>query len=255
MQENITVAKFGSELLVSDKGVDHDRINLYASGLAETHGKDGLVVVTSGAVAAGRMRLEQQGTDASDWSEVTLAQLGSASITHAWEHAFDRAGMNAGGLLTTHHEIEDKTEGPSLLRAMRLAIERRVVSIVNENDALSNTELMKLACGGDNDGLASHVSRAIGADTLKLFTKRGGVVDDAGTLIEEVNQKNYAEVRLMLDERVHGSTRTGSSGNGRGGMMSKLEAGWLAAQDGITTYISATNHDMTGDFTTRVVVG
>ncbi len=255
MGTSITVAKFGSELVVGDQGIDQGRINQYAAGLAETYGEGGLVVVTSGAVAAGRRRIEKGGDSAECWSDITLAQLGSVAITHAWETAFDDLDIYAGGLLTTHHEIEDKQEGPSLIRAMRLALERGVVSVVNENDALSNVELMKLACGGDNDGLASHIARAISADTLQLFTKKGGIVDDEGRLIEEVNGRNYGQVSHMLQERAKRKGAEGKDGIGRGGIVSKVEAGWAAAQSGITANIAATNHDMTGESVTRIVIG
>jgi glutamate 5-kinase len=253
MSEQLTVVKFGSELVTNQHGVDRQRIDDYTDGLVDygIYEPNELLVVTSGAVEAGKARLRKQGYDYSDWDDITLAQLGAASVTRCWEECFEGVGVMAGGLLTTHHEIEDQEEGPSLLRAINLARERGVVSIVNENDALSIAELMELVTGGDNDGLAAHIARACGARTLKLFTKKGGVMNGRGELIEEVNSKNYHATLLMLKQR----ELLGKKGNGRGGMSKKLQAAWLAAQAGIQAEIAAVNRDMTGDLVTRFVVG
>lgn len=256
MTKSIKVVKFGSELVVDHQGIAREAIEQYATGLViNSQAEEGLVVVTSGAVAAGKRRLEVSGKSADDgWDKVTLAQLGATSIMNAWEMAFDDVGIYAGGLFATHHEIEDRSEGPSLIRAMKLALSRGVVSIVNENDALSDIELMKLACGGDNDGLASHIAKAIGADVLQLFTKKGGIVDDNGELIEEVNSNNHEQIYSMLRERELSKGAEYTS-VGRGGILSKIEAGWSAAQAGIDVRIAATNHDMTGEMVTNIVVG
>jgi len=250
--EEYTVAKFGRELVANGHGVNQGLIDGYAAGLVESYGPDKLIVVTSGAVAAGIARQEAKGIDVSDWCEITLAQLGSASIMRAWEAAFDKVGVSAGGLLTTHHEIEDVEEGPSLKRALLLAHDRRVVSLVNENDALSNTELMELFTGGDNDGLASHIAVACGVRALKLFTKKGGIVDEQGNLIERVDSSNYVTTLAMIKER---ELRNQDAGNGRGGMSKKLLAAWTAAQAGIQAEITKPNYSMTGEFTTQVVIG
>lgn len=248
MSENITVVKFGSELVANGVGVEQSRINDYASGLVETYGADGLIVVTSGAVASGKARVQQAGERLEDYSDVTLAQLGCASVMRAWEAAFERAGVMAGGLLTTHHEIEDLEEGPSLVRAINAARRNRVISVINENDAMSNRELIELAYGGDNDGLASHIARAVGADALMLFSTMGGVFDDDGELIERVDQTNIEQVRDIAIERAPGK-------DGRGGLVTKVNSAYEAAEAGIASQITGVNADMTGENSTSFVVG
>lgn len=243
---NIAVVKFGSELVAAEEGISQEKISEYATGLAQNHLEDGLIVVTSGAVLAGRSRVLESGRDIGKFNDVTLAQLGSASITSAWEQAFGNNDVLAGGLLTTHHEIEDSAEGPSLFRAIDFAKATGVVCIINENDALSDRELMKLAQCEDNDGLASHIATRIGARTLKIFTKMGGIIGKDGELIEEVNMQNHATVSAMLHRR------SIKPGNGRGGIGAKLDATWKAARAGIDSSIAKPNKDMTGDNVTRV---
>lgn len=243
---NITVVKFGSELVAAEEGISEEKIGEYAEGLVGSYIDDGLVVVTSGAVLAGRSRVLERGDDPARFNDVTLAQLGSASIMSAWERAFAENDVLAGGLLTTHHEIEDSAEGPYLFRAIDFAKASGVACIINENDALSDRELMKLAHCEDNDGLASHIATSIGARSLKIFTKMGGIIDDDGELIEEVNMQNHASVSAKLQKRYR------KPGNGRGGIGAKLDATWKAARAGVDSSIAKPNKDMTGDYVTRV---
>lgn len=248
-----TIAKFGSELVTGGDGVDTGAIQSHAEELVNQYGADGLIVVTSGAVASGRLRVEQWGDDVESYDLVTLAQLGSASIMKAWENAFDAIGVKAGGLLTTHHEIDDSTEGPSLLHALRLAADARVTSIVNENDALSNVELMKLYTGGENDGLAAHVAIATKCKRLRLFTKSGGIRDDNERHIDRIDDENYFTTYRMLHRRAHMHNK--KAGNGRGGAHVKVKWAKRAANRGVEVEILrplSQGHDQQ---ITRVVVG
>lgn len=249
-----TTAKFGSELVTNASGVDHEALQSHAQELIGSYAPGGLIVVTSGAVAAGRLRVEGWGEDVSDYHLKTLAQLGSASILKAWEDAFDNIGIKAGGLLTTHHEIDDRQEGPSLFESIRLSAERGVVSIVNENDALSVVELMKLFTGGENDGLAAHLAIATGCAQLRLFTKGGGIRGENGQVMEVVNDQNY----LATLRTVHARTRdaqTKKTGNGRGGAHVKLKWAARASKAGIDTQILRPKHLGSDQLITKVVVG
>lgn len=243
--KEFVVVKFGSELVTDKNGVDQASIDQYADGLTGQYAQDSLVVVTSGAVKTGRARWERAG-NTGELPLVTAAQLGSAAIIAAWELAFNRVGRMAGGLLVTHHEIEDSTEGPMFANALNMAASADVVSLINENDALSNKELMKLATGGDNDGLASHIARVLSAREMTLFTTKGGVIDDDGDLIDKIDPSSIDEVRRMVENRKAGA-------GGRGGMPTKLEAAWEAAEAGVATRMAAVNHDMSGQQVTEFI--
>lgn len=244
--KEFVVVKFGSELVATNDGVDQVRIDEYAAGLNEQYADDSLVVVTSGAVKTGRRRWENMGNSSAELPLVTAAQLGSSAIIAAWEVGFSRAGRIAGGLLVTHHELNDNKEGPMFSAALESAAVSRVVSVVNENDALSDKELMKLATGGDNDGLASHIARVVEAREFVLFTEKGGVLDDSGNLIDKIDGSSIDDVRAMV------ATRKAGKG-GRGGMPTKLEAAWDAAQAGVATRMAATNGDMSGRLVTEFI--
>lgn len=237
------VVKFGSDLVANEDGVMQDTLNMYAKGLSAERK---LIVVSSGAVATGRQRWhEQYGNTEVDLR--ILAMLGSGGITAAWQEAFAKQNLLAGQLLVTHHEIEDGEEGQEFTDTLHANSVAGTVPIVNENDALSNTELMKLATGGDNDGLAAHIATVVEARELRIFTENGGVVDDEGNFVPQIDEGNYHSVATMLDART-----IKKNGNGRGGMASKLAAAWRAADTCSRVVIAAPNDKMDGEKQTVV---
>ena len=250
MNKHIVVVKFGSELVTNQHGVDQSKITQYAAGLKSVYQPSSLIVVTSGAVKAGLARANKLGV--SDLSEVTLSQLGAAQIVAAWEQAFASVDILAGGLLVTHNELTDTSEGPKFITALTHALQAGVVSIINENDALSDTELMQLAVGGDNDGLAAHIAQKVGAAKLVLFTAKGGVLDDKGQLIQRIDQTNSDEVLAMIEARADIKKQ---NGEGRGGIVTKFVAARGAANNGIAAIIAKPAPDMNGDVITEFVVG
>jgi glutamate 5-kinase len=159
------VAKFGSSSVA-----DHDRGNIrqyrvdgYAEQLTRLNKKYNVVVVTSGAVAVGHRRLETLYSHADVAAEPVLASLGSAAINEAWYRAFRRQGQAAGQALVTHRDMErPRPRKTHLLDAIHSCFMAEVIPVFNENDLLSQEELRKLAYGGDNDGLASHLATSLG---------------------------------------------------------------------------------------------
>lgn len=255
------VVKTGGNLIKNGDGINTAAIFGYAAGFAETycHQGKGLIVVTSGAAPAGKHRAEHM--YGQEWAnQLTLQQqaaLGATAVFNAWEQGFAEEGVLAASVPITHRQLG----GGSLWRRIPNWKEKRmfaqtlhdnaqsgIVTVVNEADAISIAELMQLKCGGDNDGLASHLARTVGAESLTLFTKKGGVFDDDGNLITEVNRHNIHAVKQMAARRVVGD-------EGRGGLSTKIEAAWQAAHEGIDATIAAVNQDMTGDQITRFVVG
>ncbi|MES2971541.1 MAG: hypothetical protein V4702_04415 [Patescibacteria group bacterium] len=134
-----------------------------------------------------------------------------------------------GQLLITHREIDDQYEGPSLLQALEENIAHHVITIANENDALSIAELKKLAYGEDNDGLAKHLAITIGASALLLMTDKIGLLD--GTrFVREIGTSDADR------SRAHNYVQAANSGNKKGGGRTKLAASIEAANAGIDAY-------------------
>lgn len=234
--KEILVAKYGSSTLTGDNGIEQGLIDGYAAELARQHDAYDLVVVTSGAVAAGRTYWHtHHGAERHETPSIqSLAGIGSPRIFAAWQDAFDRAGLLAAVIPITHREIDDTQEGPALQRSLYDNRASGIVTVINENDAVSDEELARLSYGGENDGLASHVARSIGANTLILFTKKGGIVDDEGMELRVVEAADY---NTILDLA---RTRTVGHG-GRGGLLTKVNAAFKAAGEGVNVYIAASS--------------
>ncbi len=251
MEKDITVVKFGSEIVCGKEGIDQSLIDSYVDGLIQTYDTQGLVVVTSGAVRTGKALLTERGVELEAFTEPTLAQIGNTAVMHAWYSAFEKHGVIAGGLLVTHHEIEDHEEGPIFVDTINKGVEAGIVSVVNANDPVSREELDNFEWGGDNDRLSVYIAKAVGARTLGIFTKIGGVIDDDGDLIEEIGPHNHDKITEMLLMR--SSRGLADDDQGRGGIVSKFQSAYDAFLDGIATFIAAPNQDMTGDNVTRFV--
>lgn len=250
----LTVVKFGSELVTREQGVDQAALNLYATLLTEEYAAGELVVVTSGAVKAGRLVVEQAGRDFEDFSETTLAQVGGPIVMTAWQRAFLRANRLAGELLVTHNELNDVTEGSLFKEALKFDLAAGVIPIVNANDALSRDELMRLSRAEDNDGLALHIAKLLSADSLVIFTADGGIVDDEGELLAQVDDLNVDYVRQILTARLECETKK-PKGDGKGGILSKFNVARDAAELGLRASIQMPSTDEDKRKTTNFVLG
>lgn len=239
MSNKLVVVKFGSELVTNENGVDTKAIYGYADGLCKYHGDDSLIIVTSGAVAAGRHSLKQAGLKNTLFSDQQRAQIGGVKVFAAWQEAFSKVGRLAGSLLITHHDLTLPSESQSLHMLLEKNRKDGLVSIINANDALNLTELLKLPKGADNDALASHIARFMKAEHLRLFTQLGGVVGDDKVLVDLITKQNIDAIAEMIGRRKLGS--------GRSGIQSKALSAWeYVNETGGIAEIAAPNPDMTG---------
>ncbi|TXG76251.1 hypothetical protein E6P97_03835 [Patescibacteria group bacterium] len=261
---NLYVEKLGSSLLANEQGLDTVRVEQYVDGFVERYMLDsgslrkGLIVTTSGATAVGRCVDRMLGYDGETLIDEQYAGQGFAYTFAGWQDAFARHGIRTVTTGLTHHQLgggrwyhrlANRSERRLFQGIAHLNTERGVVMIVNEPDMVSNTEQMRLRTGGDNDGLGGVLAEAVGADGYTIRTERGGVFDDGEGLVDIINRQNYRETMRMLAGR-------GKSEAGRGGMDTKVAAGWRTAQAGVShVAISAVSHDMSLQNATRFVVG
>jgi glutamate 5-kinase len=254
------VVKLGSNLVADETGLNQSLIDGYAAGLKQTFIEQdkGLIIVTSGAVAAGLHRAERMFNpdQVGRMSSPQLASLGATAVFNAWEQAFEEIGVAAASVPVTHrqlsggpiwHRLFNREEKRTFATTLYQNRESGIATILNEADAISVTELMLLKCGGENDGLASHVAIAVEADELWLFTRKGGIFDDDGNLIQVVDRSNHHDVQRMVDARF------ATSKEGRGGASTKTSAALRAARKGIAAHIAQPNPSMTGEKTTFFV--
>jgi len=241
--DQILVAKYGSSSISSSNGIDNAKICKYASKLQDLKSDYRIVIVSSGSVSSGRAFMDDDGSN----DDSIYAMAGSAALVVAWQKAFEKYGTKAGQILVTHNDIDDKMEGGRLQLIIREALGKGIIPIVNENDVLSDVELAMLRYGGDNDGLASEIAVTIGATELLLLTDVDGLIDESGAVLKNIDADNYKKSLTLICSK---------SGNGRGGMRSKIEAAARANKAGVRVHIGDASADyrslLAGDIGTHV---
>jgi len=231
------VVKVGSAVLTSEKGLDTSVVGRLVDQIAALRDRGlEVVLVSSGAVAAGRMRIRQSLPDASkiDFAELPSRQaassIGQSRLMHAYDEAFSRYGKTVAQILLTREDLKSRARFRNARNTLRRLLDWGVIPIVNENDTVAVAELKF----GDNDTLASLMVDLVGADLFVNLTSADGVFDknpdkhpDAACvgMIEDIES---LDIEVMCD----GKTSVGS-----GGMYSKLRAARRAAQLGVPTLI------------------
>ena len=229
----LVVVKFGSESVTDHTGIAHDRIAHYASQLSQT--AFDLIVVSSGAVKTGEAIWRRQHSKKHATNE-SYATLGNARVTAAWQDAFERHGRLAGGMLATHQEVKSRKEGPRFKQTLADNLDSGIISILNENDAVNDEEMVQYLLGGDNDELAFEIAKTMGASALMLMTDVPGLLDLQGGVVSQVSYSplEHARARGFAGEI-----------NERGqGMPTKVGAAIMAAEIGIESYIAAAGQNL-----------
>lgn len=192
-----------------------------------------VVVVTSGAIAAGLPELglsgEDRPTDA--LSLQAIATVGQSALMGTYREEFAALGIVAGQVLLVPQDFIVRSQYLHARRTLDKLLELGVVPVVNENDALADDEIR----WGDNDRIAALVANLVGAERLILLTDTAGVLtadpklDTAAGLISEIVEIDHQHEALA-----------GGAGTvrGSGGMASKLTAAKIAAWSGITSVIA-----------------
>src|SRR5438132_902030 len=169
------VVKLGSSLLARPDGLlDEAFITRVARGVAAlcAEGRS-VVVVSSGAVAAGRARLPDVAARGDIPARQMLAAVGQPRLVRAYERAFARHGVVVAQALLTQGDVADRAGYLSTRSTLLALLEHGVVPIVNENDVVADDELRF----GDNDRLSAVVAALVDADLLLLLSDVAGLYD------------------------------------------------------------------------------
>jgi glutamate 5-kinase len=230
-QTRRVVTKIGSALLTRDgQGLNNEGIQDWASQLARLRrGGVEVVLVTSGAVAAGMQRLGRTARPHALHELQAMAAVGQMNLVQVYETAFQRHGLHTAQVLLTHEDLADRRRYLNSRSTLRTLLRLGVIPVVNENDTVATEEIRF----GDNDTLAALVANLVEADLLLILTDQRGLYDRDPRLDPEAKLVAEAEAgdpRLL-------SMAGGSGTLGRGGMRTKLAAAEKAARSGAATVI------------------
>ncbi len=229
------LVKVGSAVLTDEHGLNLRVVNRLADQIAALHDRGlDVILVTSGAVAAGRRTLlacPPCGKDVFGMpAKQAVAAIGQSRLMHEYDEAFARYGKITAQILLTRDDFQSRQRFLNARNTLTTLLEWRVIPIVNENDSVAVAEL----AFGDNDALASMVLGLVDADLFVNLTSAAGVFDanpaenSAARCLECIEDITHLDVEAMCQ----GKTAVGS-----GGMYSKLLAAKRAAQLAVPTLI------------------
>ena len=228
------VVKVGSGLVTGNgRGLDLGALSRWAAEIAQLRqaGRQ-VVLVSSGAIAAGMQRLGWERRPHALHELQAAAAVGQMGLIQAYESCFRDHQLMTSQILLTHDDLADRKRYLNARSTLRTLLDLGVIPIINENDTVAADEIRF----GDNDTLASLVTNLIEADALVILTDQAGLYDrdprkDAGaTLVTEGRAGDPA-----LEAMAGGS----GSAISLGGMITKVAAAKRAARSGAHTVIAS----------------
>ncbi|MDQ0362585.1 glutamate 5-kinase [Breznakia pachnodae] len=221
------VIKVGSSTVTHESGLLNLRkIEELAKIISDLSNKGmEIVLVSSGAVAAGMGRMQLQSTPSTLCDKQAVASIGQCELMYIYDKFFSQFGKVVAQMLMTKRVILDDTLRENATRTVETLLSYRTIPIINENDSVATEELVY----GDNDTLGAITAQLIKAEMLIVLSDIDGLYDrnpskheDAKLIpiVEEVT----SEIEAMAEDT---STKVGT-----GGMITKLAAAKIATEAG-----------------------
>ncbi|MEJ7740576.1 MAG: glutamate 5-kinase [Chitinophagaceae bacterium] len=226
------VIKIGSNVLAKKDGLpDLERMFQLTNEIASLK-KEGrqVIVVSSGAVAAGKSLIKVTGKYDVVSARQLLASVGQVQLINNYADLFKTHNLICSQVLVTKDDFRDRLHYRNMLNCFDILLQHDIIPVVNENDVISITELMFT----DNDELAGLIASMIKADALIILTNVDGLYngdpnDPGSTIIEEIDPS-------ITDFTAFVTTK--KSNFGRGGMLTKSQMANKIAQLGIAVHIA-----------------
>jgi glutamate 5-kinase len=226
------VVKVGSSTLTHDTGnLNLNRIEKLVRQLVDIHNRNiEIVLVSSGAIAAGRGKLGLKTRPKTMPEKQAAAAVGQGILLHMYEKMFSEYGKTVAQILLTREDIAQRGRFLNSRNTFFALFEQGVIPIVNENDVVAVDEIKF----GDNDNLSAMVASLVEADLLILLSDINGLYDS--------NPKYNTDAELIYDVEkitVEIEAAAGGAGSdlGTGGMATKIKAAKVAMASGTSMFI------------------
>ncbi|MCY3573033.1 MAG: glutamate 5-kinase [Chloroflexi bacterium] len=241
------VIKLGSSVLTKGSlRLNRQRILELTQQVAHLHERGyETILVTSGAQAAGRERLDFPNLGKSVPAKQMLSAVGQGQLMRVYADLFDIFAVPTAQVLLTWDDLSNRERYLNARDTLSTLIQHKIIPIVNENDTIATQEIRV----GDNDNLSALVASLVDADLLIILTDQPGIFtadprkDPQAALIPDIAQ--------ISDDLFALAGGAGSS-SGTGGMVTKLQAAQVASRSGIKTIIASGSED---DVIRRLVAG
>jgi len=227
------VIKVGSAVLTNENGLlNFEAVTRLVGQLSKLHQKGHeVILVTSGAIAAGvgRLGLSEKPTELR--LKQAAAAIGQPTLMEAYQKAFSEYGIIPSQILLTREDLVNRERYLNIRNTLLTLLSLKSVPVINENDSVSTDEIQF----GDNDNLSAIVAVKVEADKLIIFSDVKGLfeVDGDGNITDQM----ISEVENPSAELKKKTVGKRGSKLSVGGMATKLEAAKLATSAGIETWI------------------
>jgi glutamate 5-kinase len=209
------VFKVGSSVLTSTEDIAKERMLNLVALIVEVRKKYEVVLVTSGAVAAGytALKLDRK----KEVSKRVLASVGQPILMSSYKNKFDIFGIDIAQILLTEDDFDSRTHTKIFQQIIERTLENNILPIVNENDISTTPEQLF----GDNDQLSAHVANYTNSDILIILSDIDGYYDK--------NPKDFADAKIrklvkeLKDEELE-QEHTPNNEFATGGIVTKLKA-------------------------------
>jgi glutamate 5-kinase len=225
------VIKIGSALLTNDgQGLDKVAVAGWVEQIAtlRQQGMD-IVLVSSGAVAAGMTQLGWSERPTSMHRLQAAAAVGQAGLVQMYQQQFQQYNIQTAQILLDHDDFSNRERYLNSRSTLNTLLDLGVVPIVNENDTVVTDEIRF----GDNDTLAALVANLVDAELLLILTDQDGMFDS--------DPRNNPRAKLITEAAASDASLDAKAGSGgalgRGGMSTKVRAARVAARSGAHTVI------------------
>lgn len=231
--KKLIVIKVGSSVLVDEQGrLDSARCRALAAEVAFLQEKKiKVVLVSSGAIAAGLDRLGMH--KKLHWIPLkqAIAAVGQTALMHEYEKAFSKYKLKTAQVLLTREDLANRQRFLNARHTLFELFKLGIIPIINENDTVAVHEI-KI---GDNDNLSALVTNVVEADLLINLSDVDGVYESDPRLNSEAQRISVIEqIDSVLHSRASDTLRMGSTG----GMRTKLDAAYKAQRFGVATIIA-----------------
>ena len=231
MYHTITI-KIGSNVLTtSDGNLDETRIAHLVDQIVSLRKKGvNVLLVSSGAVAAGRKMVGCRRTNDPISSRQLWASVGQVRLIQLYSELFSKHGIVCSQVLVTKEDFRDRQHFLNIRNCLETLLEHHVIPIINENDVVSVTELMFT----DNDELSGLITSMMDAEALIILSNVNGIYDgnptDPTSKVIPVVEGATGDISKYIS--------TNKSNFGRGGMVTKYSMARKVAQSGTPVHLA-----------------
>lgn len=225
------VVKVGSAVLTGKDGLNQEVIDGLVRQLSALRQRGlEVILVSSGAVAAGRRKLRLTGKSINIKEKQAVAAVGQSNLMRSYEDIFDRYEQKVAQILLTHDDLANRDRYLNVRNTILTLLAWGIIPIINENDTVSVEELRF----GDNDALGAMITNLIEADIFICLTDVDGLY--TGNPATDPGAEKVLTV-ARVNRAVEDMAGNVMSALGTGGMLSKIKAAKIVATGGGSSFI------------------